>query len=218
MRDQHACAGIREHEGQPLLRVVWIERQISAAGLEDANEPDDHVERARKAQPHHRLRANAQRAQVMRQPVGAPIERTIAEAFILEHPRRMVARSSPLRMSRLPIARSGCATVASSRRTNRPAIASTVSRSNRSVAYSITPDIPAGVPSAPRSSLTLTARSNLAVAVATGSNRVASPGTSKRAAALFWNASITWNSGWCDSDRAGLSTSTSRSNGSSAWP
>jgi hypothetical protein len=86
------------------------------------------------------------------------------------------------------------------------------------VAYSITPDIPAGVPSAPRSSLTLTARSNLAVALATGSNRVASPGTSKRAAALFWNASITWNSGWCDSERAGLSTSTSRSNGSSAWP
>ena len=74
MRDQHACAGIREHEGQPLLRVVRIERQISAAGLEDAKQPDDHVERALKAQPHHRLRANAQRAQMMRQLVGAPIE------------------------------------------------------------------------------------------------------------------------------------------------
>ncbi len=32
------------------------------------------------------------------------------------------------------------------------------------------------------------------------------------------NASITWNSGCRDSDRAGLSTSTSRSNGRSAWP
>ncbi len=32
------------------------------------------------------------------------------------------------------------------------------------------------------------------------------------------NASITWNSGCRDSDRAGFSTSTSRSNGSSWWP
>ena len=37
------------------------------------------------------------------------------------------------------------------------------------------------------------------------------------AAALFCNASITWNSGWRASERAGLSTSTSRSNGSSWW-
>ena len=36
--------------------------------------------------------------------------------------------------------------------------------------------------------------------------------------ALFWNASITWNSGWRASERAGLSTSTSRSNGRSWWP
>ena len=44
------------------------------------------------------------------------------------------------------------------------------------------------------------------------------PGSSaKLTGALFWNASITWNSGCRDSDRAGLSTSTSRSNGRSWW-
>ena len=36
-------------------------------------------------------------------------------------------------------------------------------------------------------------------------------------AALFWNASITWNSGCRANERAGLSTSTSRSNGRSWW-
>ena len=41
----------------------------------------------------------------------------------------------------------------------------------------------------------LSNRSNLALAGATGSNWLASPGTSKRACALFWNANITWNSG-----------------------
>ena len=37
-------------------------------------------ERALQAQPHHRLRADAQRAQVMRQPVGARIELAVAQA------------------------------------------------------------------------------------------------------------------------------------------
>ncbi len=35
--------------------------------------------------------------------------------------------------------------------------------------------------------------------------------------AVFANVSITWNSGWWASDLAGLSTSTSRSNGTSWW-
>ena len=56
--------------------------------------------------------------------------------------------------------------------------------------------------------------------VATGCGCTASPGSSSRAAraAPASNASITWNSGCRDSERAGLSTSTSRSNGRSAWP
>ena len=105
----------------------------------------------------------------------------------------------------VPIARSGAASAASRSRTSRPAIASTLARSNRSVAYSRTPDIPAGDPSDARCSPRLTDRSNLAVVAATGSNAVVSPGRSKPAGALFWNASITWNSGWRASERAGLS-------------
>ena len=54
-----------------------------------------------------------------------------------------------------------------------------------------------------------------ALLIATGSTLAVTPGSSsKLTGALFWNASITWNSGCRDSERAGLSTSTSRSNGS----
>ncbi len=101
MRDQHARAGIGEHEGQALLRVARVERQIGAAGLEDAEHRHDHVERARKAQPHHHLGANPARAQVMRQPVGAPIELAIAEAFILEGDRNRIRAVGNLRREQL---------------------------------------------------------------------------------------------------------------------
>ena len=46
VRDQHGRMGVFHHVGQTLRRVGWIERQISAAGLEDADEPDEHFERA----------------------------------------------------------------------------------------------------------------------------------------------------------------------------
>ena len=156
------AAGIRQHEGQPLGRVGWVERQIGAARLEDAEKPDQHLGRALDAQPHHGLRADPEIAQMMRQLIGARIELTIAEALLLEHhgdgvgrpadlgreqlgkvaegsawavsfhSRRMVSRSSAERMSRLPIARSGSATAASSSRTRPPASADTLARSNRS--------------------------------------------------------------------------------------
>src|SRR6266478_1638270 len=62
-----------------------------------------------------------------------------------------------------------------------------------------------------------TDKSNFALAPTTGSTRALSPASSSSAAALFCNANITWNSGWCANERAGLSASTSRSNGSSWW-
>ena len=74
VRDQHRRAGILEHEGQALGRIVGIERQIGAAGLEDAEQPDQHRGRALDAEPDHGLGADAERAQMMRQLVGARIE------------------------------------------------------------------------------------------------------------------------------------------------
>ena len=61
-------------KAEPLRRVGGIERQIGAARLEDAEQPHDHLERALHAQPHHRLGADPEAAQMMRQLVGAGVE------------------------------------------------------------------------------------------------------------------------------------------------
>ena len=92
-----------------------------------------------------------------------------------------------------------------------------LARSNRSVAYSSVPTIPEAEPSAARVSRSESDKSNFELAVDTASNDAATPSSSNSTAALFWNASITWNSGCRDSDRAGLTTSTNRSNGTSWW-
>ena len=65
--DQHARAGIAEHEGEAPRRVVRVERQIGAPSLEDGEHRHDHLGRARKAQPHHCLGPYAKRTQVTRQ-------------------------------------------------------------------------------------------------------------------------------------------------------
>ena len=85
--EQNRRARILQHEGQTVGRVGRIKRQIGAAGLEDANEPDQHLQRALDAQPNHHLRSNPEAAQMMRQLVGAGIERRIAQALLAEHHR-----------------------------------------------------------------------------------------------------------------------------------
>ena len=140
MGEQHARARIRQHEGEPLRRIIRIERQIGTARLEDAEKPHDQVKRAPKTQPHHRLRTDPTRAQMMRQPVGTQVELAVGERLLLEYdrnrigvlcrraanssgkvacstgcavsfqPRRMVSRSAALRMSIRPSARFGAAT------------------------------------------------------------------------------------------------------------
>ena len=130
------------------------------------------------------------------------------------------ARSSGARMSSCPSARSGAATAASSSRTQprRQRLDARPARTGRWRTRARPRSRPAcRRPRAPRARLT--DRSNLALAVATGSNARRQPRQARAApAALFCSASITWNSGWRDSERAGLSTSTSRSNGTSWWP
>ena len=70
LRHQHGDAGVAEHEVQPLARIAGVERQIGAAGLEDAEQPDQHLRRALDAERHHGLRPDAEAAQMMRQLVG----------------------------------------------------------------------------------------------------------------------------------------------------
>ena len=93
------------------------------------------------------------------------------------------ARPAPGSTAR-PSARSGSATAASSSRISRAPSASTVAASNRSLAYSSTPSMPAGAPSAraapPARPTDRTSRSPPRPAAA----RTASPGSSSSAARL----------------------------------
>ena len=90
--DQHRRESVFQHEGQPLGRVAGIERQVGAARLEDAHEPDQHRGRALDAEAHHDLRTDAEPAQMMRQLIGTPVELAIGEALILVHHRDGVWR------------------------------------------------------------------------------------------------------------------------------
>ena len=206
VREQHRRAGVVQHEGEPLGRIVGVERQVGAAGLEDAEQADDHLGRALDAQPHHHLGTDAERAQMMRQLVGARIELAIGEALVLEHHRGRIRGLRHLRREQLrqgggrdrtrgvvPVVQDGAALGGAENveAADRPlgigngrleqsneaalAIASALARSNRSVAYSRLPAIPAGEPSAPRCSARLSDRSNLALALATGSKLVRQP-------------------------------------------
>ena len=70
---------VGEHEGEPLLRIVRVERQVGGAGLEDAEERDHHVERALDAEPDDGLGSGAERAQMVRELVGADVELAVAQ-------------------------------------------------------------------------------------------------------------------------------------------
>ena len=230
-------------------RIVRIERQVGAAGLEDAEQPDHHLGRALDAQPDQHSGPDAQAAQVVRQPVGVGVERGVAQRALLEHHRDRVRRARGLRGKQRRQGRgrdrlrgvvprragwcrarrrpgsascpSGCDGVGNRRRQqpDQPlADGLDGAASNRSAAYSSTPSMPPrravrqrAARRAPPTGRTWRSRSRAAAAV------TASPGSSRAEPALrpLSNASITWNSGCRDSDRAGFSTSTSRSNGSS---
>ncbi|ODA69123.1 hypothetical protein APS67_006727 [Streptomyces sp. AVP053U2] len=126
-------------------------------------------------------------------------------------------RSSASRTSTDAIGVRGAA--ASVRRTvaKRPASRWTLSASNRSAAATTTPRSPAGRPSASKDSATFTSRSNLATGAPVGTVSVPRPGRSRTASALFCTVSATWKSGWRARERAGASSSTSRSKGTSWW-
>src|SRR5499426_3074924 len=101
LREQQRRGGIRQHEVQTLARVAGVERQIGAAGLEDGDERNHHLQRALQAHPHHALRSNPARAQMMRKLVGARLKLAVAELLALEHDRNRVRRRGSLRRKQL---------------------------------------------------------------------------------------------------------------------
>ena len=62
---------------EAVARVARVERQVGAAGLEDAEQADHHLGRALDAQADDGLGADAEALQMMRQPVGTGVERRV---------------------------------------------------------------------------------------------------------------------------------------------
>ncbi len=143
-----------------------------------------------------------------------------------EEPGRLAATSSSwcspgTRTSMSPRRASGSATISVRSRTSRSVRARTVPASNSSVLNSTARFSPAGSPWASRFSSKANTRSNLDRPVCTGMSVAQRPGSrSSSPRASCWvvsKVSATWNSGWWDVLRSGLSASTSRSKGTSWW-
>ncbi len=105
LRQHHRNARVLEHEGQPLLRILRIEGHVSSAGLEDAVERHDHLDRALHAHTHEHVRPDTALAQSVRELVGACVELTIGERATLEDESRRVRRSRGLSLEDLVNAR-----------------------------------------------------------------------------------------------------------------
>ena len=61
------AAQSREHEGDALERVVGVDRDVGAAGLEDGEHGHQHLGAALQAQADDDVGADAERAQVVRE-------------------------------------------------------------------------------------------------------------------------------------------------------
>src|SRR5262245_13373377 len=101
LRHQYRCSRIRKHEPQPLARIAGVERKIRTTSLEDADEPNEHLQRALNAQPNHHLRPNPQPTQVMRHTVRPRIKLAVAQSVSLEHRSRRLRRLRNLRRKQL---------------------------------------------------------------------------------------------------------------------
>ncbi len=82
--DQHLRAGILHHEGESIFRARHIERQVSAAGLEDRDDASDEIKRAIKVNTDERFGPNAELAQAGGNLVGARVELAVGQRHAVE--------------------------------------------------------------------------------------------------------------------------------------
>ncbi|OEZ48756.1 hypothetical protein DUGA6_63230 [Duganella sp. HH105] len=81
-------AAVLRHVGQAVCRILGVQRYVGAAGLQDRQQANNHLERAFDRDAHLGVRPHTQRDQVMRQLVGALIQFGVAHRFVAEQQRR----------------------------------------------------------------------------------------------------------------------------------
>ncbi|KPB55801.1 Linear gramicidin synthetase subunit D [Pseudomonas coronafaciens pv. oryzae] len=83
---QQMCLGqqqfdtaVLHQEAQAILRIIRVQRHVSAPGLEDRQHAHDHLQTALSRKPHANIRADALLTQFVGQLVGAAVELLIAQ-------------------------------------------------------------------------------------------------------------------------------------------
>ncbi|KAF2389020.1 hypothetical protein FX983_06550 [Pseudomonas frederiksbergensis] len=71
----------------PVLRIRRVQRHITGAGLQDPQQPDDHLQTTLDANRHPIIRANTQPDQVMGDLVGPGVEFAVSQGQIFKHHR-----------------------------------------------------------------------------------------------------------------------------------
>ena len=79
LREQERGVRVAEHEGQALLRIGRVERNVSSTAFEDTEQTHQHIQRTLNTQTHQRCRTDTLFAQIMCQGIGPPIHLAIAE-------------------------------------------------------------------------------------------------------------------------------------------
>src|SRR5579859_4263023 len=84
LSEQDADVGIVEHEGEALGGIGGVEGQICATRLEDAQQPNDHLQRALYTDADDDLWPHAEALQVVGQLVGASVELGVGQLLVFE--------------------------------------------------------------------------------------------------------------------------------------
>jgi hypothetical protein len=101
LREDEGRARLGQHEGQPLLRLPGVERDERRAALQDAEQPDHHLDRAFDAEADDRLGPDARAPQVARQLVGARVQFPKAQLLTREDHRGRLRGPFDLRLEQL---------------------------------------------------------------------------------------------------------------------
>ena len=84
LREHERNACVSQHQIQSRTWIVGIERDVSAAGFENAEDSDDHLQRPFDANTDQRFRDYTACSQEMRELVRALIEFTVSQAFVVK--------------------------------------------------------------------------------------------------------------------------------------
>ena len=90
--DEDSDVRVAQHEIEPVVWRLWIERQVGAASLHDGERPDDQLSRAVQAECHHVALSDACGTEVKGETVGALVQLPVGQAVPAGHDRRRVGR------------------------------------------------------------------------------------------------------------------------------